>query len=138
MKKYLISFVFTLIGVAFVNAQKTLGYIPLANSNNDPAQYLINNFENQKAKYIGQPISKILNNLELKILSHSPLNRVPSGMTGKDKRYIVGVYLRFYNTDEFIRKTDAERKQMKFYSFTIRTKDLLLREEYEALYLKIL
>ena len=52
MKKYLLSFIITLIAVAFANAQKTPGYIPLANSNNDPAQYLINNFENQKAKYI--------------------------------------------------------------------------------------
>ena len=118
------------------NAQKSANYISLVNSNNDPAQYLKNNFENQKDKYIGQPLYKVLNDLELKIISHSAINRVAPGMTGVDKRSIAGVYLCFSDQSEFMKKTKEERKQMKFYALMIYTKDLLLRSEYETLLFK--
>lgn len=133
MKKTLILIVITLFSVIGTNAQKSVGYVSLANSSNDPAQYLINNFENQKAKYIGQPLSKILNDLELKISTHSAISRVASGMTGRDKRYIAGINLNFYDMSEFRKKTNAERKTMKFYAITIYTKELLLSEEYYSL-----
>lgn len=82
MKKIIIVIAISVFSVFTANAQKSANYIPFANSNNDTLQYLANNFRNQKLKYIGQPLSKIFNDLELKILYHSPINRVPSGNEG--------------------------------------------------------
>lgn len=136
MKKVIILIVITLFSMVTTNAQKSANYVSLVNSNNDPAQYLKNNFENQSTKYIGQPLSKIFNDLDLKILSSSPINRVAPGMTGRDKKYIAGIYLCFYDRNEFMKKTKEERKQMKCYALMIYTKDLLLRSEYETLLFK--
>ena len=94
MKKYIISFVFTLIAVAFANAQKTPGYIPLASFNKDTLQYLITNFEKQKDKYIGKPIGMVFNDLELEIKGQSRINQSP-----RNKKYFAGVILEFYNVD---------------------------------------
>jgi len=136
MKKIIIIIAISIFSVIATNAQKSANYVSFANSNKDTLQYLKNNFENQKAKYIGKPLSKIFNDLELKILNHSPINRVPPGMTGRDKRNIAGISLGFYNDNEWNRKTKEEREVMKLFSVTIYTKVLLLRSEYETLIFK--
>lgn len=133
MKKAIIIIVITLFWVSAANAQKSVNYVSFANSNNDTLQYLKNNFENQKTKYIGQPLSKIFNDLELKILDLFPINRVAPGMTGMDKRNIAGISLSFYNPSEYKRKTYEDRQYMKLYSVTIYTTTLLLRSEYKTI-----
>ena len=109
MKKYLISFVFTLIGVAFVNAQKTPGYIPLASFNKDTLQYLKANFESQKAKYIGKPIGMVFNDLELEIKGQSRINQSP-----RNKNYFAGAILYLYNVD--LRGKLSLEQKCAFYS----------------------
>jgi hypothetical protein len=109
MKKCLISFVFTLIVAASMNAQKTPGYVPLASFNKDTLQYLITNFEKQKDKYIGKPIGMIFNDLELEIKGQSRINQSP-----RNKNYFAGVILYLYNVD-LRGKLSLEQKRT-FYS----------------------
>jgi len=120
MKKYLISFVFTLIAVAFANAQKTPGYIPLASFNKDTLQYLITNFEKQKDKYIGQPIGMVFYDLELEIKGQSRINQSP-----RNKNYFAGVILNFYNLSLYeklsLQEGDVFFREMKNYSLYIET-----------------
>jgi hypothetical protein len=108
MKKHIITFIISLISVAFMNAQKTQGYITLANSNKDTLQYLINNFENQKLKYIGKPMTTIFNDLELSIKEHLSLQQNPA-----NKKYLAGVILKFYNVDAY--QVLPHEKQKEFY-----------------------
>ncbi len=134
MKKIIIIIAISIFSVIATNAQKSTNYVSFANSNKDTLQYLKNNFENQKAKYIGQPLSKIFNDLELKILYHYPINRVAPGMTGVDKRNIAGISLSFYNHNEYRKLTNIDdKKSMQLFSVTIYTKELLLRSEYNTL-----
>jgi hypothetical protein len=132
MKKYLISFVFTLVAVAFANAQKTPGYIPLASFNKDTLQYLKANFDNQKAKYIGKPIGMIFYDLELEIKGQSRINQSP-----RNKKYSAGVILKFYNLSLYrklpLEKGEAFFKDMKNYSLYIETVQPINMLDYIAL-----
>lgn len=132
MKKYLISFIFTLITVAFIHAQKTPGYIPLATFNKDTLQYLIANFENQKAKYIGKPIGMVFNDLELEIKGKLRLNQRPV-----NKRYLAGVGLEFYNVNLYRGLPREKRHQFfedkKNYSIYIETEQAINTSDYDAL-----
>ena len=78
----------------------------------------------------------IFNDLELKVLNRAAISRINPGVTGTDKRYIAGISLGFFNESEFMKKTSAERKQMKFYVLRIYTKDLLLRSVFDSLNFK--
>ena len=137
MKKYIISFIFTLIAVAFANAQKTPGYIPLASFNKDTLQYLKANFESQKAKYIGKPIGMVFNDLELEIKRELRLNQSP-----RNKKYFAGVILDFYNLSLYrklsLEEGEAFFREMKNFGLYIETvqpiNDIdyttLIRQEY--------
>ena len=119
-----------------VNAQesggkslKTPGYISMRHSGNDTLQYLINNFENQEAKYIGQPIATIFRDLEIEIEGQLFLR---SG----NKEYIDGFMLRFFDVDGFFALSDQE--QIEFYNnmenlqIYIKTVEPLKMSDYET------
>jgi len=129
MKKHLISFAFTLLTVAFMNAQKTPGYIPLASFNKDTLQYLKANFENQKAKYIGKPIGMIFNDLELEIKCGLRLNQSP-----RSKKYFAGVILLFYNLSlnqsYSLEKRRRLSEEMKNYGLYIETEQPINSVDY--------
>jgi hypothetical protein len=103
-----------------MNAQKTPGYVPLASFNKDTLQYLITNFENQKAKYIGKPIGMIFYDLELEIKGQSRINQSP-----RNKNYFAGVILDFYNVDLYgglsLEKGEAFFREKKNYCLYIET-----------------
>ena len=132
MKKYIISFIFTLITAASMNAQKTPGYVPLASFNKDTLQYLITNFENQKAKYIGKPIGMIFYDLELEIKGNLPLQQSP-----RNKKYLAGVILKFYNVNLYrtlsLEKQRTFYKDMKNYAIYIETEVPQNRADYLSL-----
>ena len=132
MKKYLISFIITLITVASMNAQKTPGYIPLASFNKDTLQYLITNFENQKAKYIGKPIGMIFYDLELEIKVQLHINQSP-----RNKKYLAGVILKFYNVNLYrtlsLEKQRAFYKDRKNYAIYIETEATIKMSDYTSL-----
>jgi hypothetical protein len=132
MKKHTITFIIFLISVAFVNAQKTQGYITLANSNKDTLQYLINNFENQKLKYIGKPMSTIFNDLELPIRGNLFITQRPA-----NKKYFAGLIFKFYNVGAYrILPHDKQKefyKNMKNYEIYIETEQAIKSADYYLL-----
>ncbi|NDP27962.1 MAG: hypothetical protein GZ087_11125 [Flavobacterium sp.] len=132
MKKYIISFVFTLLIAALMQAQKSPGYIPLATFNKDTLQYLISNFDNQKAKYIGKPIGMVFNDIELEIKRELRLNQSP-----RNKKYFAGVILDFYNValnqTYSLEKRRRLNEEMKNYGLYIETVQAINSVDYYAL-----
>jgi len=136
MKNIIIVLVISLFSVISANAQKSANYISLANSNNDTLQYLNNNFIMQKAKYLGQPLSKILNDLELKIVDCYSIDYVPPGLTAEDVENIAGLNLGVYNLNEFDSYFRDRIPYGKRYTLSVNTKELMPRSEYETLIFK--
>jgi hypothetical protein len=79
----------------------------LATFNKDTLQYLITNFENQKAKYIGKPIGMVFNDLELEIKGQSRINQSPLST-----KYFAGVILYLYNAD--LRENFSLKNHVRF------------------------
>lgn len=118
-----------------MSAQKTQGYISLANSSKDTLQYLINNFEKQKIKYVGKPMSVIFNDLEIAINRQLALQQNPA-----NKKNIAGLKLRLYNADKYDKLSKLQQRDFyinnKNYEIYIETEQALLCSDYEKFIMK--
>ena len=129
MKKIIFFCFILLTSLTTINAQRTSGYVSLANSGNDKLQYLINNFENQEAKYIGQPLTTIFNDLELEIEGHLKLSQIIN--SGND---FEGLALMFFNPIDYLNLTQEEKKRLndnnEFFEIYVKTTVGLKSDKY--------
>ena len=120
MKKIIFFCFILLTSLTTINAQRTSGYVSLANSGNDKLQYLINNFENQEAKYIGQPLTTLFNDLELEIQGSLKLEQIIN--SGND---FSGLSLMFFNPTDYSTLSLEERNEfyanMKNFEIYVKT-----------------
>ena len=103
MKKYISTLLFLIMSFTAVTAQKTDGYVTLEDCNNNKLDYLIANFEDQKGKYIGKPMSILINDLELYVY-----NQVYKHQRKVSKTEFQGLTLYFYNHGDYFNLTNEE------------------------------
>ena len=103
MKKYISTLLFLIMSFTAVTAQKTDGYVTLEDCNNNKLDYLIANFEDQKGKYIGKPMSILINDLELYV--HNQTHRHQRKV---NKTNFEGTNLYFYNHSNYSKLTNEE------------------------------
>jgi len=130
MKKTIILY-FILIISAVVNGQKSTGYISFSDSGSDKLQYLINNFESQKEKYLGQPLAVFFNDLEIDIQTLLVLYQPNS------YDYLDGFLFLFYDMDTYEDLEGNERKAFfesnKNYRLELQTTEPLIEEQFISL-----
>lgn len=112
MKKIVISLVLITTVILSLNAQGSpsgnSNYLQFSTFNNDTVTYLKANFETNKSYYIGKPVSVLLSDLELTVLSYTPAQ----DMNFKRSN---GVMLCFMSYSEKHQKAIKHLKNLSFY-----------------------